>query len=210
LLIPPKILQNELGVNIRGVIHIGACMAEEFPMYDELNINDVVWIEANPEIAYKLIKKFQNLKSHKVFSFAATDISHKMVTLNVTNNLQSSSILKLKKHKEYYPKITVEKKVNVFTLTLDDLFDACNLKIEKYNFLNIDIQGAELLALKGARNILKKIDYVYTEVNKGELYEDCCMIDEIDKYLMSFGFERIRTCMTKDLWGDAIYEKKNN
>ena len=31
------------------------------------------------------------------------------------------------------------------------------LKIEKYNFLNIDIQGAELLALKGAGNILKKL-----------------------------------------------------
>ena len=208
MLIPPKILQNELGVNIRGVIHIGACMAEEFPMYDELNINDVVWIEANPEIAYKLIKKFQNLKRQKVYSFAATDLSHKMITLNVTNNLQSSSILKLKRHKKYYPQITVEKTVNVFTLTLDDLFSACRLKIEKYNFLNIDIQGAELLALKGARNILKKIDYVYTEVNKDELYKDCCMIEDIDKYLSSFGFERIRTCMTKDFWGDAIYEKQ--
>ena len=81
-----------------------------------------------------------------------------MVTLNVTNNLQSSSILELKKHKEYYPNITVDKRVNVFTLTLDDLFDECDLKIEKYNFLNIDIQGAELLALKGAGNILKKLN----------------------------------------------------
>ena len=58
MLIPPKILYNELGVKIKGVIHIGACMAEEFPLYDELSIKDVVWIEANPEIAFKLIKKF--------------------------------------------------------------------------------------------------------------------------------------------------------
>jgi hypothetical protein len=36
----------------------------------------------------------------------------------------------------------------------------CNYNIE-YNFLNLDIQGAELKALKGMEEYLNDVDYLY-------------------------------------------------
>ena len=52
------------------------------------------------------------------------------------------------------------------------------------------------------------IDYIYTEVNEEELYEGCALIDEIDEFLTLFNFERVKTHMTKEKWGDAFYIKK--
>jgi hypothetical protein len=45
-----------------------------------------------------------------------------------------------------------------------------------------------------------------------ELYEGCCLIDELDEYLKSFGFERKITKLWDDGavgWGDALYIKND-
>ena len=81
------------------------------------------------------------------------------------------------------------------------------IDVSKYNFLNLDIQGAELLALKGFGDLLVGIDYIYTEVNETDIYKDCALIGEIDQYLSDF--ERVETAMTEFKWGDALYRRKN-
>ncbi len=51
-----------------------------------------------------------------------------------------------------------------------------------------------------------------SEVNLEELYEGCCLIDELDEYLKSFGFERKITKLWDDGavgWGDALYIKND-
>ena len=40
-----------------------------------------------------------------------------------------------------------------------------------YNFINMDVQGYELEVLKGGTKVLEKVDYVYCEVNRDEVYE---------------------------------------
>jgi len=75
--------------------------------------------------------------------------------------------------------------------------------------MNLDIQGAELKALKGSTLILPHIKSIYTEVNTKELYENCAMLHELDSYLESFGFTRVETSMTEHGWGDAFYIKKD-
>ena len=81
-----------------------------------------------------------------------------------------------------------------------------------YNFLNLDIQGAELKALKGMEEYLSKVDYIYTEVNSEYVYEKCAIVNEIDSYLMAFGFIRTETAWYSEDggrsshgWGDAFY-----
>ena len=108
MFITPQELCKEFGVQINGIIHVGACTAEEFPLYKEIEVKNIIWIEANIHLAYNLSKKLKNISGHSVYCFAATDVSDQLVTLNITNNLQSSSILKLKKHKKYYPNIKVQ------------------------------------------------------------------------------------------------------
>ena len=74
------------------------------------------------------------------------------------------------------------------------------------NFLNLDIQGAELLALKGMAKYLKHIKYIYTEVNTEKVYKDCALITEIDDFLKLHGFSRKCEAIYRQFgWGDALY-----
>jgi hypothetical protein len=63
----------------------------------------------------------------------------------------------------------------------------------KFNFINLDIQGAVINALRGMEEYLQNIDYIYAK--------DCALLNEIDDYLKNFGFVR------KEL-GDAFYVKE--
>ena len=66
---------------------------------------------------------------------------------------------------------------------MDTLINENNIDIKNYNFLNLDIQWAELMALKGFGNFINDFDYIYTEVNIDELYEKCVLLGELDEYL---------------------------
>jgi hypothetical protein len=46
--------------------------------------------------------------------------------------------------------------------------------IPKY-FLNFDIQGAELKALKGMEEYLSNVDYLYTEIISDYVYKNCAI-----------------------------------
>ena len=75
--------------------------------------------------------------------------------------------------------------------------------------LNMDIQGSELLVLKGSTNILKNFDLIYTEINFKEMYEGCALADDLDNFLEIYGFYRSMTSTPEsEHWGDAIYIKK--
>jgi hypothetical protein len=71
--------------------------------------------------------------------------------------------------------------------------------------LVLDIQGAELEALKGSKRILGCVRYVYCEVSQVNLYEGGAKVQEIDDYLKGFGFLRVATNWTSHGWGDAFY-----
>ena len=75
----------------------------------------------------------------------------------------------------------------------------------RYSFWNFDIQGAELLALKGATKSIQHVKALYIEVNEKELYKNCALIDEIDAFLATYHFTRVATRMTDHGWGDALY-----
>jgi hypothetical protein len=91
-------------------------------------------------------------------------------------------------------------------MKLDDF----NYDVNKYNFINIDVQGYELEVFKGASEKLNYIDVIMTEINQDELYKDCTQIQELDEFLSKYGFERVETYWWyNDGWGDALYIKKN-
>ncbi len=92
------------------------------------------------------------------------------------------------------------------TQRLDSLINEAELIGEC--FLNADIQGAELLALKGMGDLIKSFKWAYLEVNKKETYVGCADINDIDEYLFEYGFERIETGnWVADTWTDALYQK---
>jgi hypothetical protein len=105
-----------------------------------------------------------------------------------------------------YPDIQETHQLIVKSKTLDTLLKELEFNLTDFNILNMDIQGAELLALQGATNWLKYVDAINTEVNYEELYEGCALIDQVDNFLERHGFERVATTSPyHPSWGDAFY-----
>jgi hypothetical protein len=108
-------------------------------------------------------------------------------------------------HKEVYPMISYVNSVKSKSITIDTFLHLYNINKSEYDFLNIAIQGAELLALKGALNYLKYVKVIYIKIHEIELYKGCAKIKELDDFLGHYNFRRIITIMTDKGWGDALY-----
>ena len=193
----------------KGIIHIGAHLMEERVDYISHGLNNTIWIEANPNV-YKNIDFINDGSySEQAFNYAISDLDNQIFSLNVTNNGQSSSILELDKHKIHHPHIYVTEVIDIMSKRIDTLFKENNIDSSKYDFVNLDIQGAELLAMKGFGDVINSVKYIYTEVNTNTLYKDCALLNEIDEYLSNYGFKRVETSMTEFEWGDALYIKED-
>lgn len=202
MLIPLEYLVMKYNIQFTGILHVGAHECEELSKYDNyLPRNKMLWIEA-------LQDKVDFCKSKYPGIFIEQGVISdcvEMVTFNRSNNGESSSFLEFGLHSTFHPQIHYVDSFQTETKLLKDIM--CNYDIS-YNFVNLDIQGVELKALKGMGDYLKNIKYVYTEVNSDYVYKNCAIIDEIDKYLKSFGFQRVETKFFYEYrWGDAFYIK---
>lgn len=208
MLIDFDILEKKYGIIPEGVIHVGMHEAEEYPIYEKAGVRSIIFIEANPILANILHYDFHD--DVYVVNAAVSDKREK-VTFNVTNNGQSSSILNLKDHSQIYPGIVVSDQYEVTTRTLAEVCDHCSLNPAfmnyVFNVINLDIQGAELKALKGLHEYWENIEAVFTEVNYREMYEGCALVGEMDEFLEEKGFKKVEEVDTGAGWGDALYIK---
>lgn len=201
-------LCQENSITPRGVIHIGAHEGTELSSYQAMGAEKILFIEANPVVFERLQANMAAYPNVQAVNCAITD-HNGTIDLRVTSFDQSSSVLPLKHHQDIYPNITETHQVAVQSRTIDTLLQELGLNPSDFNILNIDIQGAELLALQGATNWLKYVEVINTEVNYEELYEGCALIDQIDDFLKTPGFDRVATTTPiHPSWGDAIYVKK--
>ena len=180
-------------------------MVKKKKTYNNLNIKNVIWIEANPH--YENIIR-DNVGDDKIIITGIGNVNNTL-TFNVANNGQSSSFLEFGTHLEEHPGINFTEKINVPVKRMVDVINEYNISINDYNFLNVDIQGYELEAFKGFDNQLHNFDFIYCEVNVKELYIGCPLIEDIDNYLEKFNFKRVLTDITGHGWGDAFYIKNN-
>lgn len=180
---------------IKNVLHIGAHTHEEDPLYKSWGLKDenIIWVDAIEYAPNTVIA-------------VISDQDNEQVQFKVTNNKESSSILELGTHKDAYPHITVTNTIDMITTTISTLIKELATPIP--DFWNLDIQGAELKALKGGEKLLKHVNSIYIEVNVNELYTDCARLNEIDDFLFKHGFIRVHLEMTCHQWGDALYIKR--
>jgi hypothetical protein len=103
-----------------------------------------------------------------------------------------------------YPGIKVTEVQTKFTKR----FDSIASEIGVFDFVNLDVQGAELEVLKGMGHEISKAKWIYTEVNNKDVYRECVLVSELDRFLSTKGFKRIATrwCFGKG-WGDALYSR---
>ncbi len=176
----------------KGVIHVGANLGQEKNIYQHYNLN-VAWIEPIPEIFSQLKKNIADIDKQRAYQYLVTDIDHKEYQFNIANNFgASSSIFKFKQHKDIWPSVEFEKKINLTSVTLKTVIEKENIELSTFDTLIMDTQGSELLVLKGAGDLLNNFQYIKTEAADFEAYENCCQLKDLDDYLATFQFEQIR------------------
>jgi FkbM family methyltransferase len=199
-----KSLIKKYNMNIKNIIHVGGHFGQEIKLYKDINPEYVIDIFEPHPFTFNILKQntnnFKNINYHNI----ALGSEKKIIPMFVenANQGQSNSLLKPKLHTEQYPHIQFEHMVDVNVETMDSFcFDI------SYNFISIDVQGYELEVLKGAKKTLNNIQYIIAEINNKELYEGCCMVEELDDFLQNYGFYRVETNWEGGTWGDGFYLK---
>ena len=145
-------LIKKYNIQIKGILHVGAHECEELNDYEIYITRDkILWVEGMPNKVDFCKQKFPNV----LIENAVISDKIEQVVFNISNNGQSSSILDFGLHSIYHPDVVYVKSYNVETKLLKNII--CNYNID-YNFINLDIQGVELKALKSMEEYLYKID----------------------------------------------------
>ncbi|HMI97739.1 MAG TPA: FkbM family methyltransferase [Micropepsaceae bacterium] len=201
-------LCRQHGIAVRGVIHVGAHEGQEIASYDVMRAERVVFIEANPTVYSRLTAAMRE-RAHVTLVNRAISDKNGRVQLHLASFDQSSSLLPLARHREVYPQILAAGTTEVDGTTLDALVQELGFSGTEFNFLNVDVQGAEVMVLRGATNLLRHIEGINIEVNFSELYRGGAQIEEIDDMLEAAGFRRVATLSAyHESWGDAFYARK--
>lgn len=200
MLLPPSKLRQYFGVAPVGVLHVGAHHGEELIGYRKASFGKVVWVEAQPELVAQLRQRVEP-EGDVVIQACAWSISGLKKTLHITNNGESSSLYTLGTHETHHPAIKIVEEVEMSTSALSDVIP----KDSVFDFINIDIQGAELEALKGLGHRLDSVTWVYLEVNREQLYNGIPQVGEISEWLRKNGFARAVALWTPYNWGDALF-----
>lgn len=131
-----------------------------------------------------------------------------VATLWLTHNQESNSLLEFLPDSPLAKAHAVVGREDVQVCRLDSIITD---GIENVDILKLDVQGAELDVLDGARELLKRAHpIVYAEVAFQQQYANQPLMDEVDEFMASVGYERLHlyTSPMPDIWGDAIYVPK--
>jgi FkbM family methyltransferase len=200
----PELLKKR-GIRIDGVLHLGAHIGQEAEVYAASGARRVVWVEANPELIETLRKNVSKFPGQSAHQAAVSDLDGLTVDFHLASNGESSSLLRMKTHQKHYPHIPQYASIPVKTTTVDTLLKSAGIPGGELGFLNMDIQGAELKALQGMSDYLPHVRQIYTEVNFEELYEGCCLFQELTVFLLTIGFSLTDLLPIEHGWGEALF-----
>lgn len=188
------------------IIHVGAWEGLDVPEYRTLGIPKITLVEAMPDKANALRKRFGHDEQIQIIEAAASDTSNKTVTFYPLD-YGSSSLLKpkIESLQRIFADFIEVEPIAVQTMRIDDIETSDTSKI----MLIIDVQGAELQVLRGSIEALKKTVLLKVEVSTTIYYEGQSYQNEIALFLRSKGFIRVSQRISKKMGqGDAIFMRR--
>jgi FkbM family methyltransferase len=193
------------------VIHAGASYCQEANTYHKSGFEPVFWIEALADISSIGAKNLEQYPNQKIFCETLYSVDNYQITFNRTSNeAQSSSIFDLKLHKVVHQSVVLLAKEIHNTITLSS-FLSKNFATGNIALLVLDLQGAELEALKGLDGEVDRVRAIYTEVSNYKMYRHQPLFHDVHKYLLSKGFCLIAHDMGGTTFmGDALYVTKSH
>jgi len=210
-----KLARQLLGSeNVRTIVEIGAkdCV-ETMGFSANFPKAQIYAFECNPATLPACRKRVASVKNVTLIEKAVSDKNgevtffpidqEKTETPWADGNPGASSLLIAsgKYKKEKY----VQNEIRVQSTTLASFL--AEKQIESVDFLWMDIQGAELMALQSAGDALAKIKIIHTEVEFMEIYQNQPLFADIKKYLNEHGFLLYGFTYFGRYFGDAVFVK---
>lgn len=127
----------------------------------------------------------------------------KTITTWADGNPGASSLFK--SNGEYDIEIYVQDEIKTNSHRLDSVMKLNN--ITHVDILWMDLQGAELLALKGLGVFIHGVEYIYTEVSHKEIYTGQVMFKELNEFMVLNNFIIKNNLHLTGWQEDAIYQK---
>lgn len=134
----------------------------------------------------------QNLKGYpeqKAANALVTDKEGELYKFNISSNSEaSSSIYDLREHKQLWPEVVFTNTVHLKSTTLPTVVRDAGMSGVAFDALILDVQGAELLVVKGAGQVLDSIRFIKAEAADFESYRGGCTAATLSKALEERGF----------------------
>jgi FkbM family methyltransferase len=185
---------------VENIVHVGANAGQEVWLYHVYKLG-VLWIEPIPSVFAELEKNITPYPRQRACQALVADVPNKTYSFNIASNGgQSSSIFDLGEHKELWPEIVYTERIDIVSRTLADILVKEPLK---YDGLVMDVQGAELLVLKGAADLLSQFKFIKAEAADFELYKGAATTNELVKFLSGFDLVR-RDAYARNCKGEAV------
>jgi len=210
---------------LRGmtVVHVGAHLAQEADRYESVGAKRVLWVEAAPDTYEKLQQSLSQRDPHRrsvlqkalfmpptvhltINALAGSADEGHAEFVRFNNHGASDSIFQLSTEcKEMIPGLHATGEVIRLPFRkLDSIVRAAGIEPSEVDCLVLDVQGAELLCLQGATEILQHIRCLETELSTEPIYEGGVLFGELNAFLEENSFH----CKTriKRVHQNAIYE----
>jgi FkbM family methyltransferase len=210
--VPPAILQHITSNQPLSLIDVGASRGEFSESLRQVyGLNKALLIEPQPILCTGLRNRFKNSKM--IIYECAVAESERIQEMEVLNWDYSSSLLDVRrdiKNVNTLLDLEVNQKIQCQVRTLDNIMEEIGWS-ELIDLLKLDVQGAELMALRGAEKTLRRTKMIFTEVSFCRLYEGAPVFQEVYDYLHCQGFKLLtisdgfRGADGDLLQGDALF-----
>jgi FkbM family methyltransferase len=174
-----KILKNVFRVKPDTVIHVGAHLGQDRHNYIVLGAKKIIWGEASPNSAKLIREKYPDDEVIERIFWEAPNVEISFYSFSESEKNSAIAPIDLE-----FASITVGR-----STTLDELFE--NRIFARPIMLVLDVQGAEIHVLRGARKALNAVDYVVVEIaNENQGYVETPTEEEIDQLMNDQGLRK--------------------
>ena len=152
----------------------------------------VLWVEPISEVFAELKSNIAVYPKQRAARALVTDRDGAEYLFHVANNNgASSSILEFTEGLAIWPEIEFPSSRTLTSTTLKTLLQQEGITPQTHPWLVMDVQGSELLVLKGAGDLLDQFSHVTAEAADFESYAGCCKLKDLSDHLADFGFVEV-------------------
>lgn len=175
------------GISPRTVIDVGANVGQ-FAVAAAMLFPDalIYSFEPHPGCFEDLVKNAATLPRIKPFRAALGECAG-VAQLRINSHSHSSSLMPLAQaHRQAFPAAVEVQTVGVQQTTLDVIFG--EVELETPVLLKLDVQGCEAQAVRGGREMLKRVEWMVSEASLKPMYEGEVLFMGLVRLMEDAGF----------------------